>query len=304
MDPKYSVYQLHAKIDEMSQFIDLEKFIRGEKNSLNQIRSYYKINHWAYRRYHSQDGFMHFRLSPKGFATDEDVYHQPDAVSQYIKKGDVVMDLGSGQGANMIYLARIHPDAKFYGIDLFPLKRKDVPSNVTTYQMDYTDLSRFEDNSVDVLYALETIVHNTDKDKILKEFYRVLKPNGIFLVYDYATVEDFDSHDAHIQKVIALISKGGASAMIESLDELNAHFAKCGFIQEKFTDYSREMLPDLKRLERKAAKIMKRKKLAKLMFKLLPEQFVANIILGYLGYDFCNSGIGCYQEWVFRKPAE
>lgn len=49
-----------------------------------------------------------------------------------------------------------------------PLKSKDVPENVSTYQQDYSNLSRFEDNSVDVMYAFETIVHNTDKEKILR----------------------------------------------------------------------------------------------------------------------------------------
>ncbi len=38
------------------------------------------------------------------------------------------------------------------------------------------------------------------------------------------------------------------------------------------------------------------------MFWLLPEQFVSNIILGYLGYDSSNAGVCLYQEWVLRKP--
>ena len=91
--------------------------------------------------------------------------------------------------------------------------------------------------------------------------------------------------------------------MIESLDELNAHYARCGLQLEKSTDYTRQTLPDLKRLERKAAKILERPGLARLMFWLLPDQFVSNIILGYLGYDSGNAGIGSYQEWVLRKPA-
>jgi sterol 24-C-methyltransferase len=302
MDPKYSFYQLHAKIDAMEKFIDLNKFIEGDKNSIKQIRSYYRINHWAYRHYHSQDGFMHFRVSPNGCFTDEDAYFQPDSVSKYIKPGDVVIDFGSGQGANVLYLAHCHPDATFYGIDLFPLKRKDIPSNVTILAKDYSNLPEFEDNSVDVMYALETLVHCSDKEKVLKEFYRVLKPNGVFVVYDYALADHISAYEAHIQKAVALISKGGAAAMIESLAEWNAHFANVGLKLEEMTDYVRQTLPDLKRLERKAAKILERPWLARLMFWLLPDQFVSNIILGYLGYDAGNAGIGTYQKWVFRKP--
>ena len=301
MNPNYSLYKLHAKIEAMGQFLNLDKYIQGEKNSLEQIRSYFKVNDWAYRHFHSQDGFMHFRISQNGCFTDDDVYYQPDAVSKYIKAGDVVMELGFGQGANLLYLAHCHPDARFIGVDLSPLKRKDVPKNVSTYQQDYSSLSQFEDNSVDVMYAFETVVHNTDKEKIYREVCRVLKPNGVIVVFDYALAEKLETYDAVIQKAIALISKGGAAAMIESLEELNTHYTNCGLTIEKSIDHTRATLPDLKRLERKAAKILERRTLAKLMFWLLPEQFVTNIILGYLGYDSGNAKIGSYQEWVLRK---
>lgn len=65
MNKNYSLYLLHAKIDAMSKFLNLDKIIEGEKNSHAQIRSYYRINHWAFRFFHSQDGFMHFRVSTK-----------------------------------------------------------------------------------------------------------------------------------------------------------------------------------------------------------------------------------------------
>ena len=285
----------------MAKFIDLERFIQGEKNSLDQIRSYFRINAWAYRHYHSQDGFMHFRISPSGHLEEKDVYHHPDSISEYIKEGDLVMELGFGQGANICYLANKHPKARFYGLDLSTLKRKDVPRNVTTFQMDYSDLSRFEDDSVDVIYAIETIVHNTDKEKIYNEVRRVLKPSGVVIIYDYALYADFNTYDPVLQKAITLISKGGAAAMIESLEQLNNHYSRCGLKLVENIDYTKEVKPDLKRLEQKAEKVMSRPKLAKVLFKTFPDQFVSNIILGYLGYDSSNAGICSYQKWVLRK---
>lgn len=302
MNPNYSNYRLHAKMQEMERFLNLDKFTQGEKNSLEQIRYYYKINEWAYKHYHSQDGFMHFRICSNGCFTDEDIYYQPDVVSSYIKPGNVVMELGYGQGANLLYLAHSHPDARFIGIDLAPLKKKDIPENVTTYQQDYSNLSQFEDNSVDVLYAFETVVHNTNKEKIYHEVYRVLKPGGVVIVFDYALAAKLETYDEVIQKAITVTSKGGASAMLESLEELNAHYANCGLQLEKCTDHTRAMLPDLKRLEIKAAKILKHPLLARLLFWLLPNTFVANIVIGYIGYDSGSAGIGTYVEWILRKP--
>ena len=44
MEKYDNVQQVHDKIDEMSKFLDLKKYVRGEKNSLKQIRSYYIVN--------------------------------------------------------------------------------------------------------------------------------------------------------------------------------------------------------------------------------------------------------------------
>lgn len=301
MNTRYSYYRLHAKIDEMSKYINLKKFMEGDKNSLDQIRSYFKINHWAYRHYHSKDGFMHFRISKNGCFSDEDIYHQPDSISEFIKDGDTVIELGCGQGANLIYLAHCHPKSKFLGFDLQPRKKIDMPENVTIYEQDYSSLSQIPDQSVDVVYAIETLVYCSDKEKVFREVWRVMKPGAVLIVYDYASKDRFETYDPQIQQAITLISKGGAAALIESLGEWNDHFANCGFETVRITDYAENILPDLKKLEHHANRAMTRPWLAKLEFALLPDQFVSNIILGYLGYDACKSGIGAYPEWVLKK---
>ncbi|MCR4582581.1 MAG: methyltransferase domain-containing protein [Prevotella sp.] len=302
MNHNYSIYRLHKKIDELSKFVDLKKIIEGDKNSPDQIRSYYKINHWAYRHFHCQDGFMHFRISQNGVMTDEDIYHQPDAVYEFIKDGDLVVELGCGQGANLIYLAQSCPKARFMGFDLQPRKKIEIPSNAEILEQDYSRLHQLADESVDVVYGIETLVHCSDKEKVLREIYRVMKPGGVMIVYDYALKDRFETFDSHVQTAISLISKGGASAMIESLEEWNTHFTNSGFSIDKISDYTLNLLPDLKRLERKAGKFTTCPWLLKLEFKLLPTLYTNNIIIGWLAYDSCKTGYGLYKEWILRKP--
>ena len=132
MNKGYYIYRLHSKVDAMSKFIDLEKLIKGEKNSLDQIRNYFRVSHWAYKLFHSQDGFMHFRISKSGAFTDEDIYHQPDAIAEYIKDNDVVLELGCGQGSNIMYLAQGFPKSRFVGVDLIPLRKNQMAARQKT----------------------------------------------------------------------------------------------------------------------------------------------------------------------------
>ena len=97
--------------------------------------------------------------------------------------------------------------------------------------------------------------------------------------------------------------------MIESLDELNSHYINSGLTIEHMNNISNETLPDLHRLERKAAKVMNHPRVAKLMFALLPEQFVTNIIVGYLGYihvSLASSPIksGCLGSPMMKRRSD
>ena len=304
MNPTYSIYRLHKKLDDLMKVIDIKKIIDGDKNSNDQIRSYYRINHWAYRHYHSQDGFMHFRICKHGVFTDEDIYHQPDKVYEYIKAGDTVVELGCGQGANLIYLAQSCPEARFMGFDLQPLRKTELPANAQIFEQDYSSLPQIADQSVDVVYGFETVVHCSDKEKVFREMFRILKPGGVMVIYDYDLADRYETYDWYAQTVIALLSKGAACAMIESVEEWNSHFTNSGFTLESITDYTQEILPDLKHLEKKARRAMTRPWLAKLEFALLPEQFTNNIILGWFGYDSGKTGCGHYKEWILRKPTK
>ncbi|MBR5372113.1 MAG: methyltransferase domain-containing protein [Oscillospiraceae bacterium] len=300
MNEKYSLYNLHARVKYLQSLLDLDKITDGEKNSTEEIVSYFKINEWAYRRFHSQDGFMHFRISKNGAFADEDVYYQPDTVAKHIHDGDRVVELGCGRGSNIIYLAKSFPKTRFCGFDLSAVK-KPLPPNVRTFQQDYSSMKQIPDQSVDLVYAFETIVHNTDKKKTMAEVYRILKPGGVFIVYDYALTAPFETYAPLEQTALALISKGGCCPLIESVSEWESYFESCGFKAMHTAYLGKECLPDLKRLERLAGRILDHPGRVKLMFRLFPDLFTSNIIIGYLGYDACNAGLGTYAEWIYQK---
>ncbi len=290
------------KVKWLDSILNVDRMIEGDKNSSRQIRSYFRNTRLAYRKFHSSQGFMHFRVSKGDTLSDEDIYYQPNVISGYIRSGSCVLELGPGQGANLLYLAPRHPDADFCGLDLLPAKLKDPPPNLRMLKQDYSNMPNIKDDSVDVVYGIETIVYSSEKDKIFREVYRVLKPGGVFIVYDYALRKKYEDYDPIEQRGIAILSKCGACAMIESAAEWERRFTDNGFRELSITDLSKETLPDLKRLQKKASHVIDRPGRAKRIAFFCSRHLINNVVIGYLGYDSCREGIGYYKEWIFRKP--
>ena len=294
--------ELKKKIERLDKLLNLPKIIGKFDNSPSSIRRYYRINSWAYRKFHSDRGFMHLRITRGEKMQPNDIFYQPDVIARFIPENGAVVELGPGQGANIFYLAAKFPCASFTGVDLKPpKKRKDLP-NVVFRKGDYADLSFIPDGSADVVYGIETIVHNTDKERIMREVFRILRPGGVFVVYDYALIKEYGEYLPFEQTAIDVTSGGGACARIESQAAWETHFKACGFDVEQLTPLTREILPDLKRLCRKSKHIMDHDRRVRIVFRLFPSLFVNNILVGYLGYDCYNEGGGNYDEWICRKP--
>lgn len=296
---------LAEKTAHLDSLLNLERIIDGDKNAPGQIRLYYLLNRFTYRRFHSRNGFMHFRVTKKiGVYSYADICYQPDTVSCYLQSGFHVLELGTGIGSNLLRIAIQHPDVELIGVDLCPGKPRNLPSNVRLLRRNYNDLSIFADNSFDAVFAVETIVHcsEAEKDSVFQEVFRVLKPGGVFLNWDYALTGPYESYQPLVQKAISLISKGTASAMIESADSWERHFRQANFVEERTTDLSKELMLDLKHMERKTHKVLDHPGLTHAMFHLLPSHIMNNGILGYLLYDAFSEGVIGYKEWVYRKP--
>ncbi len=105
-----------------------------------------------------------------------------------------VLDAGSGMGAVSRNLARWF-DYDITGIDILDFnlskareeayKLKSFGLSLNYIEMDYHNLS-FENSSFNGVYTTETFVHASDPEKVLKEFYRVLKPGGRLVQLEYS----------------------------------------------------------------------------------------------------------------------
>lgn len=149
------------------------------------------------------------------------------------KKGKVkVIDVGCGLSANLFFLNDdFGKDAilEFHGIDLSlthiyfcNLRKARTQAKNFTFAVGNAENLALADNSFDILISTEVLEHLRYPDRAAKEFYRILKPDGLVII----TTPNQDSLALKLKQLLCLSTKKGNSTLTHSSE---AHQARAGY---------------------------------------------------------------------------
>jgi arsenite methyltransferase len=157
----------------------------------------------------------------------------PTALAE-LKPGEIVLDLGSGGGIDVLLSAkRVGSTGKAYGLDMTDemislAKENQKEAGIANVEFLKGEIENIPlpDNTVDVIISNCVINLSGDKDKVLKEAFRVLKPGGRFAVSDIVVLDDVP---AEIRRNVELWTGCVAGALHQ--DDYRSKLIHAGFEQ-------------------------------------------------------------------------
>jgi SAM-dependent methyltransferase len=157
----------------------------------------------------------------------------PTALAE-LTEGEVVLDLGSGGGVDVLLSARrVGPKGKAYGLDMTDEMLELANKNKAAAGVENVEFLKgsienvpLPDASVDVIISNCVINLSPDKDRVLKEAYRVLKPGGRFAVSDMVLRNELP---AEVRDSVNLWTGCVAGALV--MDDYLARLEDAGFVE-------------------------------------------------------------------------
>jgi SAM-dependent methyltransferase len=165
-----------------------------------------------------------------------------------LEPGQIVLDLGSGAGLDVLLSARrVGPGGHAYGVDMTDemlelANGNKQRSNVTnaTFLKGTIENVPLPDASVDVVISICVINLAEDKQAVIDEAFRVLRPGGLFAVADMVELEPLDP-----KLKMQLDTWAGCISGTIPIDQYRAALVKAGFQDPEFDVHATESMPGI-----------------------------------------------------------
>jgi SAM-dependent methyltransferase len=303
--------RLARRLRRLAQVFKIDD-IRRDGLDVQRVIEYYEQCHVAFRKYHSAEGAVHMALND-GDRFDPSGFYAPlrrlEATWPSQMPRDV-LELGFGQGFNLADLGARHPQMRFSGIDLTPVHlalaerrvRELGLHNVSLKLGDFHQLP-YAATGFDQAFAIEVFCHASDIERAFAEIARVLRPGGIFTLFDGYLTRPASQFTADEALAAELIAKGMAIDHLQCVDDIHAQARRSGFIPRGLTVLDTEVMPTLRRLERLTGAVIRIPWLGRRALAKRPPMRSRNVLAGYLMHTAVSMGLVGYRQIVLQKAA-
>jgi tocopherol O-methyltransferase len=228
----------------------------------NSIIQYYNRTEWVYKNYWSLDkslglhfGFWHSKTKK----LPEAILYQNEWMANKvgIANGLHILDAGCGIGGSSINLAQLY-NCSVTGISISPKQvtaatqnavKAGVSDRVQFFERDFID-TKFNNESFDIVWAIESVCHAQIKNDFFKEAFRVLKKGGKLIIADY-----FQTKNTLTEKENNLLYtkgiNGWAVGCICIYKEFEQSSAELGFEKTEWINVNKLVHPSVKKLLQK-----------------------------------------------------
>ncbi|MCJ1399594.1 Delta(24)-sterol C-methyltransferase [Xylographa trunciseda] len=160
-----------------------------------------------------------------------------------LKDGMKVLDVGCGVGGPAREIA------KFAGVNIVGLNNNDyqieratryaakegLSSQLSFTKGDFMQMS-FPANTFDAVYAIEATVHAPSLEGVYSQIYRVLKPGGVFAVYEWLMTDAYNNDNPKHREIRLHIEQGDGISNMVKVSEAIAAIKAAGFVLEHHED--------------------------------------------------------------------
>lgn len=229
------------------------------------------------------------------------------AKNAQIKKSDTVLDAGCGVGGTSFFLAN-NIGCSVEGISLseahisraLEYKKDNDPNDLVKFSCQNFCNTSFSDNSFDVIFGIESVVHAENKSEFLREAYRLLKPEGRLLISDYFL------RPLKNEKEKEIIRKWANSWAIDNFiyeDDFLNEVKNIGFNTFFLKDISKNVYPSIKLMHRSYYPGIFISRISNLFGKRTDKQ-LENSKSGKYQYKSYKSGVWKYKHFLAFKHSK
>jgi ubiquinone/menaquinone biosynthesis C-methylase UbiE len=164
---------------------------KNSRNELKNMQKYFKCDKWVNAIQELSHIYL-TKIKPIKLNNDDIKYldigigngKKTNLFSRYLK-----VKKGNTFGANIEHWGPYQQLVENNKIKSYNFKFNFIKDNKLNY----------EDNSFDIITCISTLHHNDNLREFIKEIYRILKPNGIFLLIEHSVYDDYDRLFINIQ---------------------------------------------------------------------------------------------------------